>query len=156
MLHTVGEIMRTELWTVDTQASLEEAQALMEEHTVRRLPVLDEEGELVGILSWGDVREATSVEAAQLPSPYAPEAGEDWLTVWEAMTRDPVVVTPESSVADAVELMLTHKIGGLPVVEALTGPGKRRLVGIVTDTDIFRLVLKEWRDEMAAAARNAD
>jgi len=156
MLHTVGEIMRTELWTIDTQASLEEAQALMEEHAVRRLPVLDEESELVGILSWGDVREATSVEAAQLPSPYAPEAGEDWLTVWEAMTRDPVVVTPESSLADAVELMLTHKIGGLPVVEALAGPGRRRLVGIVTDTDIFRMILEEWRaDERVAAANNS-
>lgn len=151
MQHTVSEIMRTELWTVDTQASLDEAEALMEEHAVRRLPVVDEDGELVGIISWGDVREATSIEAAQVPSPYAPEAEEEWLTVWEAMTRDPVVVTPETSLADVIELLLTHKIGGLPVVESLRGPGRRQLVGIVTDTDIFRLVLQIWRDEERAA-----
>jgi IMP dehydrogenase len=66
------------------------------------------------------------------------------------MTLDPVVITPESSLADAVELMLTHKIGGLPVVRALSGPGRRQLRGIVTDTDIFRLVLKLWREEERA------
>lgn len=150
MQHTVGEIMRTRLWTVDTQASLDEAQTLMEEHGVRRLPVLDEDGDLVGILSWGDVREATSIEAAQTASPYAPEAEEQWLTVWETMSRDPFVVTPQTGLADAVELMLTHKIGGLPVVESVSGAGRRRLVGIVTDTDIFRLVLSLWRAEERA------
>ncbi len=145
--HTVGEIMRTQLWTVSTQASLVEAQTLMEDNGVRRLPVLDENDELAGILSWGDVREATSVEAAHLSSPYAPEAEEQWLTVWEIMSRDPVVVTPQTSLADAVELMLTHKIGGLPVVRTMSGPDRRQLVGIVTDTDIFRMVLRLWRAE---------
>ena len=145
--HTVGEIMRTQLWTVNTQASLVEAQTLMEDNGVRRLPVLDENDELAGILSWGDVREATSVESSKTASPYAPEAEEAWLTVWEAMTRRPVVVTPETGLADAVELMLTHRIGGLPVVAAKSGPGCSQLVGIVTETDIFRLVLKIWRQE---------
>ena len=59
-------------------------------------------------------------------------------------------LTPETSLADAVELMLSRKIGGLPVVRALSGPGRRQLVGIVTDTDIFRLVLTLWRAEEQA------
>ncbi|MEA3336213.1 MAG: CBS domain-containing protein [Chloroflexota bacterium] len=147
MHRTVGDVMTEEVVVIDVLASLEEAQSLMEEQQVRRLPVLDEEENLVGILSWGDVREATSVEAASVPNPYAPDADEDWLTVWESMTRDPVVVTPGTSLADAIELMLTHKIGGLPVVAAKSRPDHRRLVGIVTDTDIFRLVLRLWREE---------
>ena len=147
MHHTVGEVMTMDVLTIDTRASLQEAQSLMEENRVRRLPVVDDDDDLVGILSWGDVREATAVEAAKTASPYAPEAEETWMTVWEAMTRRPVVVTPETSLADAVELMLTHRIGGLPVVAAMSGPGCSQLVGIVTETDIFRLVLKVWRQE---------
>ena len=147
MHHTVGEVMTTGVLTIDTRASLQEAQSLMEERHIHRLPVVDDDGDLVGILSWGDVREATSVEASKTPSPYAPEAEETWLTAWEAMTRRPTVVTPETSLADAVELMLTHRIGGLPVVAAKSGPGCSQLVGIVTETDVFRLVLKIWRQE---------
>ena len=147
MHHTVGEVMTTGVLTIDTRASLQEAKSLMEARRIDRLPVVDDVAELVGILSWGDVREATSVEASKTASPYAPEAEEEWLTVWEAMTRRPVVVTPETSLADAVELMLTHRIGGLPVVAAKSGPGCSQLVGIVTETDIFRLVVRIWRQE---------
>lgn len=147
MIHTVKEIMRTTLWAVNPQASLEEALALMQEQAVRRLPVLDDDGELVGILSRGDVREALSIEKARLANPYAPEADEEWLTVSEAMTPDPLVVTPESNLADAVDLMLSQKIGGLPVVETLQGPGRRSLVGIITASDILRLMLRLWRAE---------
>lgn len=144
MPHTVREVMTSDVITVDVLAPLDEARTLMEDNEVRRLPVVDDDGELVGILSWGDVREATSAEAAVL-NPYAPEAEEEWLTVWEAMTRDPIVVTPDTDLADAVELMLQNRIGCLPVVVSIRGPGRRQLVGIVTETDIFRLVLADWR-----------
>lgn len=145
MAHKVGDIMTPEVITVDVDASLEEAQALMEAEGVRRLPVVDEEGDLVGILSWGDLREATSVEAASTPNPYAPEAGEAWLTVWEAMSHDPLVVTPDTDLVDAVALMLECKIAGLPVVQGATGPARRKLAGIVTESDIFRLLIRLWR-----------
>jgi len=74
MHHTVGEVMTTGVLTIDTRASLQEAQSLMEERRIHRLPVVDDDGDLVGILSRGDVREATSVEASKTTSPYAPEA----------------------------------------------------------------------------------
>jgi len=64
MEHTVGDMMTAEPIVIDAQADLEEAEALMEEHAVRRLPVLNENNKLVGILRWGDVREATAAEAA--------------------------------------------------------------------------------------------
>lgn len=147
MAHKVGEIMTSEVITIDVDASLAEAQALMDAEDVRRLPVVDEDGDLVGILSWGDLREATSVAGAQTPNPYAPDAEDEWLTVWEAMTHDPLVVTRDANLVDAVELMVENKIAGLPVVESLTGPGRRKLAGIITESDIFRLLIRLWREE---------
>jgi len=145
MAHKVGDIMTPEVITIGVDASLDEAQALMDAEDVRRLPVVNEDGELVGILSWGDLREATSVEAAQTPNPYAPDAEEGWLTVWEAMTHDPLVVTPDTDLVEAVELMLEKKIAGLPVVKSASGPGRHHLAGIVTESDIFRLLIRLWR-----------
>ena len=72
MAHKVGDIMTSEVITIEVDASLDEAQALMEAEDVRRLPVVDEDGDLVGILSWGDLREATSVTGAQAPNPTPP------------------------------------------------------------------------------------
>lgn len=146
MAHKVGDIMTSGVITIEVDASLDEAQALMDAEGVRRLPVVDEDGDLVGILSWGDLREATSVTGAQTPNPYAPDAEEEWLTVWEAMTHDPLVVTSDTDLVDAVEMMVDNKVAGLPVVESLTGPGRRKLAGIVTESDIFRLLIRLWRD----------
>lgn len=132
------QIMSSPAIAVQEDASLDEALALMEEHDIRRLPVLDAEGHLVGIVSRGDMREATAVKAAV--NPYAPEAMGDWLTVAEVMTPNPITVTPETPVWQVAELMLEHKIGGLPVVDE-----KGQLVGLVTESDIFRLVVETWR-----------
>lgn len=133
----VREIMRSPVVVIEMTATIEEAQALMEEHNVRRLPVVDSEGRLVGIVSQGDLREASALKASV--NPYAPEATESWLTVEEIMTPNPITVTPDTPIWQAAELMIEHKIGGLPVMEG------SRLVGIVTTSDIMRLVVAHWR-----------
>lgn len=133
----VREIMHSPVVVVEPTATIEEAQALMEEHNVRRLPVVDSEGRLVGIVSQGDLREASALKASV--NPYAPEATEQWLTVEEVMTPNPLTVTPDTPIWQAAELMIERKIGGLPVMEG------GRLVGIVTTSDIMRLVVAHWR-----------
>ena len=57
------------------------------------------------------------------------------------MTRHVFTVTPETPVVDVVEIMLMHKIGGLPVVDRT-----ETLIGMVTETDIFRLLVREWKE----------
>ena len=61
------------------------------------------------------------------------------------MTLDPMSVTPETTVGEAARLMLEHKVSGLPVVEP-----NGRLVGIITESDIFRMVVAhEWAEVLS-------
>ncbi len=135
----VREIMSSPVVVIHEDASIEEAQALMEEHGVRRLPVVDEEGRLRGIVTEGDLREATAIKAAV--NPYAPEATETWLTVAEAMTPDPITVSPDTPIWQVAELLIERKIGGVPVLDE-----EKSLCGIVTTSDILRLIVSRWRE----------
>ena len=100
--------------------------------------VVDDDGNLVGILTEGDLREASAIKATV--NPYAPEATESWLTVGEAMTPNPITVRPETPIWQVAELLIEKKIGGVPVLDE-----QKNICGIVTTSDILRLVVTWWR-----------
>lgn len=121
--------------TINPKTTLPEAHKLMREARIRRLPVV-EHGRLVGIVTLGDVREASPSDATTL-SIYELNYLLSKLTVEKIMTRDPWTITPGETIRDAARLMLDHKLGGLPVVD------DSRLVGIITESDIFRVLAQE-------------
>jgi CBS domain-containing protein len=121
--------------TIDPRTTIPEAGRLMKECNIRRLPVV-ENGRLVGIVTLGDIREATPSQATSL-SIYELNYLLSRLTVGEIMTRDPIAIAPDTSIDAAARLMLEHKIGGLPVVD------NGKVVGIITESDIFRLLVTE-------------
>ncbi len=133
--HFVRDWMTPDPVTIDPQTTLPEANRLMKECNIRRLPVV-EKGKLVGIVTLGDIREASPSHATAL-SIYELNYLLARLTVGELMTRDPFTVSPDTSIEAAARLMLEHKIGSLPVVDG------SRLVGIITESDIFRLLVME-------------
>ena len=119
--------------TIASNATLPEAHRLMKENSIRRLPVVDN-GKLVGIVTWGDIREAEASDAITL-SVYELHTLLDKLQVGQIMTRNPITIRPTTSIARAAQIMLEHKIGGLPVVS------HGKLVGIITESDIFRVLV---------------
>lgn len=127
--------------TIDPQTTLPEAHKLMKECHIRRLPVVDH-GKLVGILTLGDIREASPSNASSL-SIFELNYLLAKLTVEKIMTRDPILIAQTATIREAAQLMLEHKIGGLPVIE------NDKLVGIITESDIFRVLVQE--PEPAAA-----
>jgi CBS domain-containing protein len=123
--------------------TLPEAHHLMDERHIRRLPIVDK-GRLVGIVTRGDVRGAEASEATSL-SVFELNYLLAKLTLDKLMTKDPITISPEATIGEAASLMLKHKIAGLPVVEL------GQVVGILTESDIFRLVVRDW--EMGEQAR---
>ena len=123
-------------YTCLSQDSLADARDLMAEHRCRRLPVVDEDGRLIGIVSFGDLRQAAPSSVTTL-SLF--EINYFWakLPVSDAMTADPVTVAPDSSIHIACRLLLDYRIGGLPVVV------ERKVVGIFTTTDVLRFVVEQ-------------
>jgi CBS domain-containing protein len=118
--------------TIVPKTPLPDAHKVMRDAHIRRLPVVDR-GRLVGIVTLGDVREAQPSHATTL-SIYELNYLLSKLTVDKIMTRDPLTISPDATIREAAQVMLQHKIGGLPVMEG------DRLVGIITESDIFRVL----------------
>jgi CBS domain-containing protein len=137
--YLVRDVMITPVVSIRWDASILEASALMEEKNIRRLPVVDEENILIGILSEGDVREALSIY--NVTNPYAPDQDEILLAVDEIMSAPVHAVGPDEHLRNVVKLLLEHKIGGVPVVDEHNHP-----LGVITESDIFRLMLNEWEE----------
>jgi len=113
--------------------TLRRARQLMEEHRLRRFPVLDE-GRLVGIVTDRDVRSAGMSSAVMQERRYV-EYVLDRIQVGGIMTPHPITVNPETPIKEAAALILEKKIGGLPVVDG------EELVGMITETDLIKALM---------------
>ena len=120
--------------TVQADATISEALALMHEHSIRRLPVLRADGSMCGIITDGDIRGADVLHTAGFDERMIASAL-GCTTVFEVMSEAPLSVTPDSSLREAAMLMLDNKIGGLPVMEDGT------VAGIVTESDLFEALV---------------
>jgi len=121
--------------TVNPDTSVPDALRLMREHKVRRLPVVDRHGKLVGIVSDKDLLYASPSPATTLAVWEIPELlGK--LRVEKVMTHGVITVTEDTALEEAARIMADSKIGGLPVMRGGS------LVGIITETDLFKSLLE--------------
>lgn len=131
----VSDWMTTDVITTTRNTPITNTHQLMREKNIRRLPVV-EDGKLLGIVTIGDVREASPSDATTLS---IWELNYLWaqLTIEKIMTRNVLTVKPETPILDAAETMLEHKVSGLPVLD-----DEENLVGIITESDIFRMLVR--------------
>jgi len=107
----------------------------MRDEKVRRLPVLNKKGEMVGIVSEKDLLYVSPSPATSL-SMHELHYLLSRLTVGKVMTKDVIIVSEYTSLEEAARIMADNKIGGLPVVR----DGK--LVGIITESDLFKIFVE--------------
>ena len=137
----VGHCMSGPLISIGPYATLAEAYSTMCLRSIRRLPVLEHE-RLTGIVTRSDILEAKPSEVGHAIDFDAVVHKLSRITVGIVMRRAPVTVYEADTLGHAAELMLAHKIGGLPVLNARDEP-----VGMITESDLFRLIAAEWRDD---------
>ena len=131
----VGNRMTQRPVTVTEDAGLDQALELMHSEKVRRLPVLDKHGHLVGIVSELDLLKASPSPATSL-SMYELPYLLSKIKMGDIMTKDVVTVTEDTPLEEAALVMAENKIGGLPVMRG------DKLVGIITETDLFKIFLE--------------
>ena len=139
MAKRVREVMSRDPITIDPEAPIATAIAVMRDKSVRHLPVVDGAGRLLGMISDRDLRDAVFAPAfAEHLSLVARRrlrglsAALEGLRVKDVMTWDAVTTKPEASLAQAAAVMFEGRFGSLPVVE------KDELVGIITERDVLR------------------
>ena len=127
-------------------APLSDALALMNVHTVRRLPVVNAANELSGVITHGDIRGADVLRTAGVEMLAVANALRHVL-VQQVMATHPRTITPFTDIREAAMLMIENKIGGLPVVAP-----DRTVVGIVTESDLFEALVELIDDADVARA----
>jgi CBS domain-containing membrane protein len=124
----VRDLMSSELVTLMRNDALSLADDVMRLGRIRHMPVIDEDGELTGIVSQRDMLHGALASVLGYGTRGRTKLLQS-LLVKEVMTGDPTTTTPDTSLRDAAKIMTRQKIGCLPVVDG----GK--LVGILTESD---------------------
>ena len=126
--------MSNNVISINIDNSIQDATGLLKQYHIRMLPVVKND-RLVGIITDRDLKKASASDATSL------EIHEllfllTKIKIKDIMTQDPITVNPDWTVEETAELLLKHKISGIPVVD-----GKKSVVGVITQTDLFRVLI---------------
>lgn len=128
----VIDFMKKEVITVDINTPIMAALETMKHNKIKRLPVT-KNGKFAGLVTRAMIRDASPSEATSL-SVYELNYLISKMTVGDIMVKEPVVISPDLGVEEAIWLGKKHGIGAFPVIE------NNNLLGIITESDISGVV----------------
>jgi CBS domain-containing protein len=138
---TIGQFMSTDLFTLKPDDLIDLAASVMDWRHIRHVPVENEEGHLVGLVTHRSLLRSLNI-ANRTNDDDRPT------TVSEIMIENPVTVSPSTSSLEAIEIMRTNRVGCLPVVE------DNQLVGIVTSYDFLEASARLFQQHLGGSDKN--
>ncbi len=126
--------MSRTVFTIDSNESIHDAMKLLKKHDIRMLPVMKED-KLVGVITDRDIKRASASDATTL-SVHELNYILSKVKASEIMSDKPITVPFDYTIEETAEVLLNHKISGVPVVDH-----DGRIVGTITQTDIFREII---------------
>jgi acetoin utilization protein AcuB len=131
----VGERMTRPVYSVTPDTPIQDALKLMRKERVSRLPVLNNQEKLIGIVSEDDVLHASPSDVTSL-SVWEINYLLSKITVERVMSKDVITVREDTPLEEAARIMADHRVGGLPVLSGDV------VIGMITQTDIFRVFIE--------------
>jgi CBS-domain-containing membrane protein len=131
-----ADLMTRPVWTVRADDTLEHAAALLSGRHVTAAPVLDSAGDMIGIVSEGDLLRAHHIngtDATHQPGPNPTRAA----VVADVMTHDIVVMPSDAELSDIAEAMLYHNVHSVPILDSASD-----VAGIVCRHDLLRAYVR--------------
>ena len=132
----VRNVMTSEVFTLGRNDELSIADNLMKQERIRHLPVIDEDGDVCGMITQRDLFRGALLKALGYGS-RAEEKILQSILVKEAMSSELYTTTPDAPIHEAAEMMIHKKVGSLPVLD------QGKLVGILTEGDFVKLAMDE-------------
>jgi CBS domain-containing protein len=130
----VQDLMTEKVFSIHADEDLEKLNSLMADIHIRHVPVVDDDGEVIGIVSQRDLLRSALDSIGLLPQAEQKDLLSN-TTVREIMVADPETVEATGDIDEAGQIMLDNKLGCLPVVEGT------RLIGILTEADFIKFLV---------------
>ncbi|MFP4071933.1 MAG: CBS and ACT domain-containing protein [Desulfovibrionales bacterium] len=131
----ISEWMSREVICMELETSMMKASKILKERDIRRLPVVDAERRILGIVTDRDIKEASPSKATTLDVHELYYLLSE-IKIKDIMTPNPITIGVNDTVEKAAVIMLEKKVEGLPVVD-----DDNKVVGIVTESDIFKVLI---------------
>lgn len=137
----VSTIMTKNIIKLNLSDDLTKAESLFKANKVRHIPVVSEY-KIVGLLSYSDLLRVSYAEAVDDETEKIDSIVFNMFTISQVMVKDIVVISSETTIKEAAEILSKNEFHALPVCD------NEALVGIVTTTDLIKYLLEQYKEDI--------